>query len=192
MIFKIKNKLIPLYIFFKIYRCSKLIYIKTPTKKMKIRTTKILKFIRVLKIFLLFFSTTTQKETMSFFIGTGPLQQTSLNIQKDYENLLEELNKEITLTNVVTHFKIPKDSISGERILMNIILRKATYIYLFYSNDERKPNFKATDGNVLEVSLYDKGDHIAGKMMEDNLYVDIPSSSSIGSVSKYFNFFLVI
>lgn len=119
-------------------------------------------------------------ESINFFIGTGLLSSEHLESVKIYPELKPKLEKEIQLENLINHFKVGEKTFSHERVVMEVIKRRATYIYMFYTLGSNKPSFRVKAGNYLEISGFHFSDLKAGKMMEKHHYLDLSRDNNEG------------
>ena len=120
------------------------------------------------------------KESMSFFIGTGLLAKKHIDNIKDYEELEPHLEKQIILADMITHFKVKDGLFEFNRVTMEVINRKATYIYLFYTLGDVKPSFNLKSGNYIDIAGYDFADEKGGTMMEKYHYLDLAKKDNKG------------
>lgn len=116
----------------------------------------------------------------TFFIGTGPLSQEILDEVEEYDDLTGHLNTKFELKKTVTHFKLNEGYVGDKRIVVEVVNRKATYIYVYYTKGRSKPSFEAIMGNNLFIYGFTAGDEKGGLLMERNNYVDISNIDGEG------------
>lgn len=121
-------------------------------------------------------------DSHTFFIGTGPIEQSQLDEADEYPDMTQHLNQKLELTKTVTHFRLESGYIGNKRIVVEVVDRKATYIYAYFTKGTKKPTFHSQFGNYLNIYGFDSGDEKGGLLMEKYNYVDIEGSDGEGLV----------